>query len=85
MIPAIREWWLSGKFRAFCPQGRRFDYHSRDLGQVFHSQLPVALRRVNSDTVSIGVQHPGTWLVKWRLSVPSVRKVVGSTPPLTVT
>ena len=25
----------------------------RDLGQVLHSQLPVALRRVNSDTVSM--------------------------------
>ena len=24
----------------------------------------------------------GAWLIKWRLSVPSVRKVVGSTPPL---
>jgi len=24
-----------------------------DLGQVLHSQLPVALRRVNSDTVSM--------------------------------
>ncbi len=27
----------------------------------------------------------GAWLVKWRLSVPSVRKVVGSTPPLAAT
>ena len=27
----------------------------RDLGQVFHLQLPVALWRVNSDTVSIAV------------------------------
>ena len=26
-----------------------------DLGQVFHLQLPVVLRRVNSDTVSIAV------------------------------
>ena len=25
----------------------------RDLGQVLHLQLPVALRRVNSDTVSV--------------------------------
>jgi len=25
----------------------------RDLGQVLHSQLPVALRRVNFDTVSL--------------------------------
>src|SRR6218665_2698157 len=24
--------------------------------------------------------HTGAWLVKWRLSVPSMRKVVGSTP-----
>src|SRR6218665_1960357 len=28
---------------------------SRDLGQVLHSQLPVAVRRVNSDTESIAV------------------------------
>ena len=28
---------------------------SRDLGQVLHLQLPVALRRVNSDTMSIAV------------------------------
>ena|SRR6218665_101502 len=27
----------------------------RDLGQVLHLQLPVALRRVNSDTVSLAV------------------------------
>ena len=27
----------------------------RDLGQVFHLQLPVALRRISSDTVSIAV------------------------------
>ena len=27
----------------------------RDLGQVLHLQLPVALRRVNPDTVSIAV------------------------------
>jgi len=30
-------------------------------------------------------QYKGAWLVKWRLSVPSVRKVVGSTPPLVAT
>src|SRR6218665_4165947 len=30
-------------------------YTCRDLGQVLYLQLPVALRRVNSDTVSIAV------------------------------
>ena len=40
-----------GKFGVFCPEGRRFESHySR---QVLHSQLPVALRRVNSDTVAM--------------------------------
>ena len=29
--------------------------HASDLAQIFHLQLPVALRRVNSDTASIGV------------------------------
>ena len=29
--------------------------------------------------------YAGAWLVKWRLSVPSIRKVVGSTPPLATT
>jgi len=46
-------WWLIGEFGAL----PRFDSHSsrhvdRDLGQVLHSQLPVALRRVNSDSVN---------------------------------
>ena len=31
----------------------------RDLGQVIHLQLPVALRRVNSDTLSIAVVGTG--------------------------
>jgi len=41
------------------PEGRSFESHSSrhvgtlDNGQVLHSQLPVALRRVNSDTVSM--------------------------------
>ena len=40
-------------------EGRGFESHysrhASDLGQVFHLQLPVALRRVNSDTVAIAV------------------------------
>ena len=48
-------WWLIGKFGALRPEGRGFEIHSsrprRDLGQVLHWQLPVTLRRVNSDTV----------------------------------
>ena len=43
----------------FGPEGRRLEFHScrhaRDLGQVLHLQLPVAIRRVNSDTMSIAV------------------------------
>ena len=55
---AIRgAWWLNGTFGAFRPKGRKFESHAnplpRDLGQVFRSQLPEALRRVNSDTVSM--------------------------------
>ncbi len=42
-------WWLIGRFVAFRPKGRGFESRSsrqdRDLGQVLHSQLPVALRR----------------------------------------
>ena len=48
---------LSGKFSTLRPEGGRFESHSshyvRDLGQVLHSQLPVGLWRVNSDTVSM--------------------------------
>ena len=48
--------WLS---RCLGPEGRGFESHSSrhtwDLGLVFHLQLPVALRRVNSDAVSIAV------------------------------
>jgi len=47
--------WLIDKFGALRPEGRRFESHSsRQVGpgQVLHSQLPVALLRVNSDTVS---------------------------------
>jgi len=44
---------------AFGPEGRGFEFrcsrHARDLGQVLHLQLPVALRRINSDTVLIAV------------------------------
>src|SRR6218665_951264 len=40
-------------------KGRGFEFrssrHARDLGQVLHLQLPVAHRRINSDTVSIAV------------------------------
>src|SRR6218665_2338142 len=32
-----------------------YSHHARDLGQVLHLQLPVVLRRVNSDTGSIAV------------------------------
>ena len=36
------------------PVGHRFESHSRHhLGQVLHSQLPVVLQHVNSDTVSM--------------------------------
>ena len=49
-------WWVSGKFGALCPGGElqvRIPLWPprRDLEQVLHSQLPVALWRVNSDTV----------------------------------
>ena len=44
-------------FGAFRPEGRRFEshytHHGRYFGQVLHSQLPVALWRVNFDTVSM--------------------------------
>src|SRR6218665_2226697 len=52
-------WWRIGKVDAFRPEDRGFEslfrLPRRDLGQVLHLHLPVALRRVNSDTVSIAV------------------------------
>ena len=45
----IEAWWHNGRFSALHPEGRRFE----SLRQVLHLQLPVAIRRVNSDTVSI--------------------------------
>jgi len=53
-------WRRIGRVDAFRPEGRGFESRSsrqvgRDLGQVLHLQLPVSLRRVNSDTVSIAV------------------------------
>ena len=48
--------WRIGRVDAFRPEGHGFEYRSsRHVGQVLHLQLPVALRRVNSDTLSIGV------------------------------
>ena len=61
IIPITIRWvWRHiGWVIAFGPEGRGFESHSSrhatDLGQVLHLQLPVALRRVNSDTVSIAV------------------------------
>ena len=55
----MREQWLIGRFDVFSPtSGRRFESRSsRHVGtliwQVLHSQLPVVLRRVNSDAVSV--------------------------------
>ena len=52
-------WWHTGWVDAFGPEGLGFKSHSSrhplDLVQVFHLQLPVALRRVNSDAVSTAV------------------------------
>ena len=52
-------WWHIGCVDAFEPEGRGFESrssrHARDLWQVLHLQLPVALRHVNSDRVSIAV------------------------------
>jgi len=61
--------WLIAKFGALCPEGRRFESHSsHHIGTLglplcgsftyscllfLHLQLPVAFRRVNSDTVSM--------------------------------
>src|SRR6218665_1215570 len=48
-IPNCGAWWHIGRFAAFRPKsgGVRIPLLSprRDLGQVLHSQLPVALRR----------------------------------------
>src|SRR6218665_873876 len=48
----------------FGPEGRGFESrssrHARDLGQVLRLQLPVAIRRANSDTVSIAVVGNGS-------------------------
>src|SRR6218665_1693707 len=55
--PASGAWWLSFKFGALCPGGRRFESHSSrhigTLGKSFIHKLPVALWRVNSDKVSM--------------------------------
>jgi len=44
-------------FGALRPEGHRFESHSScdvgTWGKSFNSQLPVALWRVNSDTVSV--------------------------------
>jgi len=45
------------RFGAIRPESLRFGSQSsrsvKDFGQVLHSQLPAALRRVNSDIVSM--------------------------------
>ena len=56
--------WRIGRVDEFRPKGRGFESGSiypqrRDLEQVLHLQLPEALRRVNSDTVSIAVYSRG--------------------------
>ena len=47
---------LSGRFSALHPEGCSFEFHSScyigTFQQVLHLQLPVALRRVNSNTLS---------------------------------
>src|SRR6218665_2758291 len=57
--PPLEAWWHIGRVDAFGPGVRGFESHSsrhaRYLGQVLHLQLPVAIRRVISDTVSIAV------------------------------
>src|SRR6218665_1245561 len=45
-------WWRIGRVEAF---RIRLYPPRRNIGQVLHLQLPVAPRRVNSDTVSIAV------------------------------
>ena len=50
-------WWLSGRVRYLASGGSQVQIPlwppRRDLGQVLYSQLPVVLRRVSSDTVSM--------------------------------
>src|SRR6218665_582849 len=42
-------WWLIGRVDAYHPKSRGFESRSsHHIGQVFHSQLPVALRRETS-------------------------------------
>jgi len=52
-------WWLIGIDDALQPEGRGCEYrsvcHVGTLGKVLHFQLPVAPRRVNSDTASTAV------------------------------
>jgi len=56
---ASRAWWRIGRVEACRPEGRglesRFSLARSEILQVLHLQLPVALRRVNSDTVSVAV------------------------------
>jgi len=46
---------LSGRFGVLHPEGRMFKSHSSHVGTVGNSftELPVVLRHVNSDTVSM--------------------------------
>jgi len=60
VIQMCGAWWSIGRVDAFPPEGCGFEYrssrHVGTLGKSFHHlQLPVAPRRVNSDTVSIAV------------------------------
>ena len=51
-------WWCIGRMpfdRKVAGSNPALAATYRDLGQVLHLQLPAALRRVNSDTVSIAV------------------------------
>src|SRR6218665_2197963 len=66
-------WWLICRFVVFRTKGRMFESRyppHRDLGQVLHSQLPVALRRetpthsiraVSEAPLSIVVHMFATW------------------------
>ena len=49
IIQPCGAWWLSGRFGALRPKGRRFESHSSRRVEI----LPVAHRRVNSGTVSM--------------------------------
>src|SRR6218665_472811 len=50
-------WWLSGRVRCLPSRGSKVRIPlvppRRDVGKVLHLQLPIALRRVNSNTVSM--------------------------------